>query len=167
MRLPRSQAASACLIRAKSSADRWIFFLACMACAVAATGCAGRKPVVGGRPSAPVSTPEATEEQAKRGEAIYGAECSSCHGMAMEGADMAPPLTGGAFMGNWNGLTVGDLFERIRISMPDGNPGKLTREQDADVVAYILKVSKYPAGKAELSHETEVLKQIKIVAPKP
>ena len=108
-----------------------------------------------------------SEEQAKRGEAIYGAECSSCHGMAMEGADMAPPLTGGAFMGNWNGLTVGDLFERIRISMPDGNPGKLTREQDADVVAYILKVSKYPAGKTELPHETEVLKQIKIVAPKP
>jgi len=66
LRLPRSQAVSACLIRAKSSADRWIFFLACMACAVAATGCAGRKPVVGGRPSAPVSTPEATEEEAKR-----------------------------------------------------------------------------------------------------
>ena len=108
-----------------------------------------------------------SEEQAKRGEAIYGAECSSCHGTAMEGADMAPPLTGGAFMGNWNGLTVGDLFERIRVSMPDGNPGKLTREQNADVVAFILKVSKYPAGKAELAHETELLKQIKIVAPKP
>jgi mono/diheme cytochrome c family protein len=108
-----------------------------------------------------------SEEQAKRGEAIYGAECSSCHGATMEGMDMAPPLTGGAFMGNWNGLTVGDLFERIRVSMPDGNPGKLTREQNADVVSYILKVSKYPAGKTELPHETEVLKQIKIVAPKP
>jgi rare lipoprotein A len=37
-----------------------------MACTIAATGCAGRKPVVGSRPTAPVSTPEATEEEAKR-----------------------------------------------------------------------------------------------------
>ena len=66
LRLPRSQAVSACLIRAKNFADRWILSLACMACAVAATGCAGRKPVVGSRPTAPASTPEATEEEAKR-----------------------------------------------------------------------------------------------------
>jgi len=66
LRLPRSQAVPACLIRPKSSADRWILSLACMVCAVAATGCAGRKPVVGNRPTAPVSTPGATEEEAKR-----------------------------------------------------------------------------------------------------
>ena len=66
LRLPRSQAIRACLIRPKNSADRWILSLACVACAVAATGCAGRKPVVGSRPTAPVSTPEATEEEAKR-----------------------------------------------------------------------------------------------------
>src|SRR2546430_5241829 len=66
LRLPRSQAVLARLIRPKSSADRWILSLACVACVVAATGCAGRKPVVGSRPTAPVSTPEATEEEARR-----------------------------------------------------------------------------------------------------
>ncbi len=66
LRLARSQAVPACLIRPKSSADRWILSLACVACTVAAAGCAGRKPVVGSRPTAPVSTPEATEEEAKR-----------------------------------------------------------------------------------------------------
>src|SRR5260221_1285353 len=66
LRLPRSQAVPACLIRPRNSADRWILSLACVACAVAATGCGGRKPVVGSRPASPVSTPEATEEEAKR-----------------------------------------------------------------------------------------------------
>jgi mono/diheme cytochrome c family protein len=145
---------------------RLVMMAAAATWAIAASHVTGRAQEPPAKTAASVADGVYSEEQAKRGEAIYNAECSSCHGTAMEGADMAPPLTGGAFMGNWNGLTVGDLFERIRVSMPDGNPGKLTREQNADVVAYILKFSKYPAGKAELAHETEVLKQIKIVAPK-
>jgi mono/diheme cytochrome c family protein len=107
-----------------------------------------------------------TEEQAKRGAEIYARECSSCHGQAMEGLDMAPPLNGSGFISNWSTLTVGDLFERIRLTMPDGDPGKLSRQQNADVVAYILKVSKYPAGKTELPSQTEVLKQIRFEPPK-
>lgn len=108
-----------------------------------------------------------TAEQGKRGEAIYAAECSTCHGASLEGGEMAPPLAGSAFMSNWQGLTVGDLFERIRISMPDGNPGKLSRQQNADVIAYMLSAGKYAAGKAELPKEVELLKQIKIEPAKP
>lgn len=107
-----------------------------------------------------------TEEQGKRGAAVYAAECASCHGATLEGGEMAPPLAGAAFMSNWQGLTAGDLFERIRISMPDGNPGKLSRQQNADVVAYIFSVGKAPAGKEELPRELELLKQITIDAPK-
>ncbi|MBI1875304.1 MAG: cytochrome c [Acidobacteria bacterium] len=108
-----------------------------------------------------------TEEQGKRGDAVYGQECSTCHGASLEGGEMAPALAGAAFMSNWQGLTVGDLFERIRISMPDGNPGKLSRQQIADVVAFILSASKYPAGKTELPKEVEFLKQMKIEPAKP
>src|SRR5258708_13609568 len=54
-----------------------------------------------------------TEEQAKRGEPIYHKECAACHGDLLTGGESAPPLTGGAFLANWNGLTVGDLFDRI------------------------------------------------------
>jgi len=107
-----------------------------------------------------------TDEQAKRGETVYAQECATCHGASLEGMDMAPALSGGAFLGNWTGTTVGDLFERIRTTMPDGNPGKLTRPQTADVVAFILKGSKMPAGKTELPGQTEVLKQIKFEVPK-
>lgn len=103
-------------------------------------------------------------EQAQRGAALYADNCASCHGSALGGGESAPPLTGGEFSSNWNGLTVGDLFERIRITMPADRPGKLTREQDADVMAFMFSVSEFPAGKAELEHQTEALKQIRIEA---
>jgi cytochrome c len=108
-----------------------------------------------------------TDEQAKRGEAIYYERCAMCHGPQLEGADMTPPLTGGEFTSTWNDLTVGDLFERIRITMPLNNPGVLSRQQNADVIAFILKANRWPAGAAELSREVAVLKEIKIEAVKP
>jgi S-disulfanyl-L-cysteine oxidoreductase SoxD len=108
-----------------------------------------------------------TPEQAARGEATYGMECASCHGLALNGGESAPPLTGGEFMSNWNGLTVGDLFDRIRMSMPADRPGHLTRQQDADVLAHILRANQFPAGKAELDTRSEVLKQISLEAVKP
>jgi cytochrome c len=108
-----------------------------------------------------------TLEQAKRGATLYANECASCHGTALNGGESAPPLTGGEFFSNWNGLTVGDLFERIRVSMPADNPGKLKREQDADILAFMLSMNQFPAGAAELEHRTELLKQIRIEAAKP
>ena len=48
----------------------------------------------------------------------YKTACSECHGNDLAGDGFAPALTGAEFMGNWNDLSVGDLFERIRISMP-------------------------------------------------
>jgi mono/diheme cytochrome c family protein len=108
-----------------------------------------------------------TFEQAGRGAQLYAQQCASCHGTALTGGESAPPLAGGEFLSNWNGLTVGDLFDRIRISMPADRPGKLTREQDADILAFVLSVSQFPAGKAELEHQSEVLKQIRLDPSKP
>jgi len=100
------------------------------------------------------------EEQAKRGNAVFLEQCSNCHGRDLEGADMTPPLTGGAFTANWDGLTIGDLADRIRISMPLNSPGTLSRQQIADVVAYILRFNQFPAGKDELPREQPAQKQI-------
>jgi mono/diheme cytochrome c family protein len=107
-----------------------------------------------------------SDDQAKRGGAFYSKECSSCHGTELTGGESAPALVGDAFLSNWNGTTVGDLFERIRKSMPQDNPGRLTRQQDADILAFMLSANKFPVGKAELDRETEVLKGIKIEASK-
>jgi mono/diheme cytochrome c family protein len=103
-----------------------------------------------------------TADQAKRGETVSQKECVNCHGSALSGGEEAPALEGGAFLSNWNGLTVGDLFDRIRKSMPQDDPTRLSRQQDADVLAYILSLNRFPAGKTELSVQSEVLKQIKI-----
>ena len=108
-----------------------------------------------------------TAEQAKRGADLYSNECASCHGLALNGGEMAPPLTGGEFLSNWNGLTVGDLFDRIRQTMPADRPGSLNREKDADIVAHILSMNQFPAGSQELERQTEVLKQIRIESTKP
>lgn len=107
------------------------------------------------------------EEQAKRGEAAFVEACSNCHGRNLEGADMTPALTGGSFTANWDGLTVGDLFDRIRISMPLDRPGLLSRQENVDVVAYILRFNQFPAGKEEMPRDVQALKQILFKASKP
>ena len=108
-----------------------------------------------------------TLEQAKRGEAVYNEHCASCHGAGLAGAESAPSLTGFEFNANWNKLTLGDLFERIRVSMPQDDPGRLTSERKLDVLAYMLSVGKFPAGNTDLPREAQVLSQIRYESTKP
>src|SRR5438552_4127180 len=108
-----------------------------------------------------------TAEQAKRGQGLYNQQCASCHGDTLGGGESAPPLAGVEFLSNWSGLTVGDLFERTRTFMPQSKPGSLSREVNADILSYILSANQFPAGKNEMAHATEVLKEIRIEASKP
>ena len=106
-----------------------------------------------------------TDEQATRGQASYKAACQSCHGQALEGSGAAtPPLTGPGFLMNWDGQTLDDLFERIQTTMPADHPGKLSRAENADILAYILKANKLPAGKNDLPSDEDALKQIQFEA---
>jgi hypothetical protein len=108
-----------------------------------------------------------TPDQARRGGEQYSNICARCHGEDLTGTDEATPLTGPAFMANWDGLTVGDLAERIFRTMPQNNPGHLTRQQVADVITHVLSFNGFPPGKTELDPRIEVLKQIRIDATKP
>ena len=108
-----------------------------------------------------------TEEQSKRGQAVYAKECASCHGAELTGGESAPALAGSGFLANWNGLTVGDLFERIRISMPQNAPGSLSGQQNADILSFMFKANKFPAGTTEMPKEAGILKQIKFEVKKP
>ncbi|HZS52897.1 MAG TPA: c-type cytochrome [Bryobacteraceae bacterium] len=108
-----------------------------------------------------------TKEQQGRGQALYNQQCSACHGDMLTGGDAAPALAGGEFLANWNGLTVGDLFERVRKTMPLSKPGKLSRQVNADIVAYILNVNRFPTGSTELPCDTELLKQIRLEMVRP
>lgn len=108
-----------------------------------------------------------TDAQAKRGADLYGERCASCHAPDLTGIDQAPPLSGSDFNTNWNDLSLNDLFERIRVSMPADKPGSLERQQVADVLAFILSRGNFPPGQTDLPTEAETLKGIRFVATKP
>lgn len=91
--------------------------------------------------------------QAAKGAALYGTQCASCHGTDLMGSGPFPALTGDDFRKEWEGQTVGDLFERLRTTMPASKPGSLSAEQSASLVAYILKSNGYPAGPSDLKSD--------------
>ncbi len=106
-----------------------------------------------------------TEAQAERGKKSYLTACASCHQEGLQGADLAPPLKGDDFVVPWSKQTVNDLFERIAQTMPADAPGSLPREVDADILAYVLQVNKFPAGAEELKPDTAAMKGIAIATP--
>jgi hypothetical protein len=85
----------------------------------------------------------------------------SCHGGRLQG-NPAAPLAGAAFVSRWadGQHTLDDLLYIMRTLMPYNAPASLTKQQYADVLAYVLKVNGYPAGEAELVPSAAVLKHI-------
>jgi quinoprotein glucose dehydrogenase len=108
-----------------------------------------------------------TAEQASRGQKLYAEHCAQCHGESLGGVESAPPLTGDQFNAGWEGLTLGDLLERMRISMPQDKPGTLSRTQNADILAHMLRTGGFPAGDTPLDGQASALMQIKFVTYKP
>ena len=108
-----------------------------------------------------------TEEQAKRGADVYAEKCAMCHGDSLGGVESAPALTGPQFYATWEGENLNSLFERIRMSMPQDNPGSLSRMQNADIVAHVLHVGGYPAGSTPLEGQAGSLTGIKVLTYKP
>jgi glucose/arabinose dehydrogenase len=84
--------------------------------------------------------------QATRGKAAYSELCANCHGADLKGGSEAPGLTGPAFLAKWKARAVGELQEKIRSSMPPDRPGTMSRDQVADVVAFLAAASGLPAG---------------------
>lgn len=105
------------------------------------------------------------EAQALRGQALYDEHCVLCHGAQLQGA-AAAALSGATFRARWadGQHTVDDLFYIVRTQMPYSEPGKLSRQQYIDVIAYVLKVNGYPAGDGELPLTAAVLKQMTLQA---
>jgi mono/diheme cytochrome c family protein len=115
-------------------------------------------------PSAQAEKGVYTAAQQKRGATIYNRECSTCHGETLKGGEGAPAIAGPPFWASYGGQTVADLFDRIRQTMPapPEQPGKLTPQEYADVVAHILSVNGLPAGDVELPADVEQLKRFRI-----
>ena len=74
-------------------------------------------------------------EQVSSGQTIYDHKCSECH----DGGIMGPELSGSTFSSDWNGRTVGALYEVIAKTMPADSPGTLNQAESLALVAYVLK----------------------------
>lgn len=95
-----------------------------------------------------------TDAQAARGEETYMGICVACH----------PPGTyaGDAFKATWNQRPLSDLYDIVSQTMPKQDPGSLSPKEVAQVIAYILKQNRMPAGSSELAAESAPLKKIRI-----
>ena len=95
-----------------------------------------------------------TDAQAMRGKDVYAGNCRSCH---------APQShTGETFAAHWRGKPLAELFVFVSTRMPQNDPGSLSPEDVADVVAYLLKMNAMPAGRTELYPAADSLKRIRI-----
>lgn len=110
-----------------------------------------------------------TAEQSKRGEAFYPGACAQCHGPRLNGATQpdqppSPAIARVGFLKKWAGKSVAELFEVVRERMPSDNPGTLTDQQAADVIAHMFAVSNIPTGSKELPASMKSLEAFVIEA---
>ena len=115
-------------------------------------------------PSAPMvtrpdTTPLYTEEQSTAGAALFGRMCAECH----EKKDIA----GTDFRAKWTGRSLFDLFELIRTTMPDSNPGGLSRDEYAVALAYILRMNGLPSGLTTVLPDSAAMQNVKLLLPPP
>jgi mono/diheme cytochrome c family protein len=132
------------------------------------------------RSAQPASHASYSAEQAQRGKAGYTQNCSKCHLDNLKGIcpgedvstnsryvcatrGSAPPLIGDAFMQRW--YSVGDLYARVRWSMPADNVGGLSANDNLAIIAYLLQANGLPPGGA-LKDDVKALKAM-VLKDKP
>ena len=123
--------------------------------AVAAAALAGGGPAAGKGSQAGVYS----AAQADEGAQVYAARCAMCHGARLEGTVETPGLVG-KFVANWAGRPLGELFDYLGRAMPQGSPGTLAPQDNARLVAFILRANGAPAGNAPLPADAAALRRI-------
>ena len=106
-----------------------------------------------------------TEAQAKRGMAGYQEQCSFCHLADLSGEGFAPALIEDTFKSRWQDGNLGDLFIIVKQTMPQDKPASLSDQEYAEIVAFLLKSNKYPAGEQPLEPNPAALKGIGFKKP--
>ncbi len=97
-----------------------------------------------------------SESQADSGEALYKEHCLACHDKKY----FRPVLN------RWEGQSLGIFYTIMITSMPESNPGALPLEEYADILAYILSLSRYSAGDEPLASDPDALADITIAKRK-
>lgn len=103
-----------------------------------------------------------TEAQAERGAEEYSARCASCHSADLRGNSNSPSLIGLSFMFIWEGRSLGELYEKMSTEMPTEDPGSLSQQSYAAILAFILQSNEFPVGNHELPSTADALNSIQI-----
>ena len=106
-----------------------------------------------------------TDAQAARGEALYADNCSYCHLVDLSGGDLAPALTGAPFIAKWTGTPLSEVFDYMRVQMPLNSPGGLNPQQNADILAFLLRKSGFLPGGMDLPSQSAALKVVAVARP--
>lgn len=72
---------------------------------------------------------------AAKGAAVFDDSCSSCHGDAGEGAGKNPKVKGDGSLSKFG--SDKELWDYVKKEMPKDDPGSLSDEQVADVIAWM------------------------------
>src|SRR5579864_311747 len=119
----------------------------CVTGALAAIGLGGvAAPVLGAAAIAQQSSSAFTLAQAEAGATEYAENCAGCHGDNLAGKTNGPSLKGAAFMTLWGERRTKELYQYIFTAMPPGNPGSLSPDASADIVAYVLAYNSAKPG---------------------
>jgi len=99
-----------------------------------------------------------TTAQAERGEKVFKQTCATCHALEPKGKVTGdapgPDLAGDDFLTQHSGKPAWTIAKVIKDTMPNDFSMEMTEPIALDLTAYLLKVNKFPDGKAELTVDT-------------
>ncbi|MBM3885246.1 MAG: cytochrome c [Gemmatimonadetes bacterium] len=107
--------------------------------------------------AAPTDPAALAARQVERGEQWFRSACLQCHAI---GAVSNPD-----FRLKWGGRTAQDLFDLISRTMPDGDPGSLSRGAYLAITAYLLKLNGMPVASAPLAADSTALGGVRLAFP--
>jgi mono/diheme cytochrome c family protein len=141
-------------------------------------------PRTAGSTATAVSEPQAgrhyTRQQAERGRLYFYGSCNTCHTADSRTFTPDDLVAGRGFL-NGRGLSllsvvspdrfaerwrnVGNLYNKIRLTMPGHDARGLSNAAYVDITAFMLSVNGVPAGGSELTDNVEAMRAMTLVEP--
>ncbi len=120
-------------------------------CLLAIVGCAHRSTQAGDMSMGDERVPVSGQDQVAMGAKLFAQHCAECHGKSGQGTKKAPMLIGknalpetprpSAKRRHVEFKTAGDVYVWASKHMPLDDPGSLTADQYAAIVAYVLSAN--------------------------